>query len=97
MAALDEIGRVVQARRTNAARLETTLAARSRVRRWDWLARVLADVGAGTCSVLEHGYLERVERAHGLPRGARQVRDRISRGVVYRDVDYSGRAGRPIE
>jgi hypothetical protein len=88
MAALEEIGRVVQARRTTAARLEATLAARSRVRRREWLGRVLADVGAGTCSVLEHGYLDHVERAHGLPRGRRQVRDRISRGIVYRDVDY---------
>ena len=35
---------------------------------------VLDDVAAGTCSVLEHGYLTRVERAHGLPRAGRQVR-----------------------
>jgi hypothetical protein len=88
MAALAEIGSVLQARRTTSARLEATLHARSRLRRRDWLGSVLADVGAGTCSVLEHGYLVRIERAHGLPVARRQVRDRVSRGVVYRDVDY---------
>lgn len=41
----------------------------------------------GTCSVLEHGYLSRVERAHGLPSAARQFRDSVQ-GPVYRDVDY---------
>src|SRR5690606_31337244 len=42
---------------------------------------------AGACSVLERGYLTRVERAHGLPAAARQVRDSL-RGPVYRDVEY---------
>ena len=53
-----------------------------------WLEAVLADLDQGACSVLEHGYLTRVERPHGLPVGRRQVRDRISRGVIYRDVEY---------
>jgi hypothetical protein len=47
---------------------------------------VLADVAGGTCSVLEHEYLCRVERPHGLPLGQRQVRAGTVGGVVYRDV-----------
>ena len=34
------------------------------------------------------GYLSRVERAHGLPRGERQAVARASGGVVFRDVEY---------
>ena len=64
--ALGELSRVIQSRRTTATRLAAALAARRRIPRRDWLRSVLADVAAGTCSVLEHGYLHRVERAHGL-------------------------------
>jgi hypothetical protein len=59
-------------RRTTAARLAATLRDRPWARRRSWLAAVLDDVARGTCSVLEHGYLTRVERAHGLPTGNRQ-------------------------
>ena len=52
---------------------------------------MLDDIGAGTCSALEHGYLERVERAHGLPVAERQVRA-SSRGPVYRDVLYEAQS-----
>ncbi len=31
-----------------------------------------------------------MQRAHGLPRAAQQVRSTSSVGVVYRDVEYSG-------
>ncbi|MBV6727853.1 hypothetical protein [Nocardioides daeguensis] len=55
------------------------------------MAAVLADVTDGTCSVLEHAYLARVERAHGLPRGLRQVESRDGRGRrMFRDVVYGG-------
>ena len=50
---------------------------------------MLADVAEGACSVLEHAYLVKVERAHGLPRGCRQARATASVGVVYRDVTYA--------
>ena len=56
--------------------------------RRSWLQGALADVAAGTCSVLEHGFLTRVERPHRLPRADRQRPDRASQGVVYRDADY---------
>ncbi|HET7736774.1 MAG TPA: type IV toxin-antitoxin system AbiEi family antitoxin domain-containing protein [Nocardioidaceae bacterium] len=77
----------VQGRRTTAVRLRAALAGRPRASRRAWLDAVLEDVAAGTCSVLEHAYLVRVERGHGLPRGRRQSR---GDGPVYRDVEYDG-------
>jgi hypothetical protein len=78
----------VQARLTTAARLGDALASRSRIARRELMTGVLIDIGEGACSVLEHGYLDRVERAHGLPRSRRQVAA-SSRGPIYRDVEYS--------
>jgi hypothetical protein len=89
-AALGELARVVQSRRTTASRLRRALDQRQRISRRSWLESVLADVADGTCSVLEHGYLHRVERMHGLGRARRQVRDRLGPGVVFRDVLYEG-------
>lgn len=88
MAALDVLARAVQSRRTTAARLLDTMAERERVGRRAWLTGVLTDLADGACSVLEHGYLHRVERAHGLVGGTRQVRDVLPSGVVYRDREY---------
>jgi hypothetical protein len=88
LGALEHVGRAVQRRQTTAVRLLDTVRARPRLTQRDWLESVLADVAVGACSVLEHGYLTKVERAHGLPVARRQVRDRLHRGVVYRDVDY---------
>jgi hypothetical protein len=79
----------VRSRCTTVAHLEDALARRSRIARRRFLGDVLADVRQGTCSVLEHGYLTRVERPHGLPTGRRQARE-SSRGTVYRDVTYDG-------
>jgi hypothetical protein len=53
-----------------------------------WIHEVLNDLATGTCSVLEHGYLVHVERAHGLVPARRQVRATASTGVVYRDTQY---------
>ncbi|NYD42885.1 type IV toxin-antitoxin system AbiEi family antitoxin domain-containing protein [Nocardioides panaciterrulae] len=76
------------ARRTTTARLSAALADRPRLPRRAWLADVLADVAAGTCSVLEHGYLTLVERPHGLPEGRRQASHRHGDKRVYQDVEY---------
>lgn len=89
--AVARISEAVGARLTTADRLISALADTPRVRRRRFLAAVLADVGAGTCSALEHGYLTRVERTHGLPTAGRQVRE-SAKGVVYRDVEYADQA-----
>lgn len=77
----------VQARRTNADRLLAALGTHERIARREFLGAVLLDVAHGTCSTLEHGYLTRVERPHGLPAGERQVLA-SSRGPILRDVEY---------
>jgi hypothetical protein len=54
---------------------------------------MLVDVAVGAQSPLELVYLRDVERAHGLPRGDRQVRV-AGRRVIWIDVDYDGFATR---
>lgn len=78
----------IQGRLTTPARISAALSSRSRIARRDFLRAVLADVAAGACSALEHGYLTQVERPHGLPSAERQVRD-SARGTIYRDVTYA--------
>lgn len=80
-----------QSLRTTARRLLQVLDARRRVHRRRWLRAILVDIADGTCSVLEHAYLNRVERAHGLPRATRQSRSTASVGVCYRDNEYGQR------
>ncbi len=75
----------VGARMTTGPRLAGALRSHPRIARREFLARVIADVGAGTCSTLEQGYLARVERPHGLPFARRQVRE-SAKGPLYRDV-----------
>lgn len=94
-AAVAVLADAVQSRRTTAARMDLALARRSRIPRRGFLEDVLADVADGTCSVLEHGYLARVERPHGLPTARRQLRE-SPRGTVYRDVTYDA-FGRIVE
>lgn len=88
LAAIAVLAAGVQRGRTTAARLLTASRSRPRVAGRAWLEAVLRDIADGTCSALEHGYLVRVERPHGLPRGRRQVADATGTGRVYRDVDY---------
>lgn len=87
---IGELSRAVQSRRTTARKLLERLADRDRYPDRAWVEGVLRDVADGTCSVLEHGYLTRVERPHGLSGARRQVRDRMGAGAVYRDVLYEG-------
>jgi hypothetical protein len=88
LAALGVLAAAIQARRTTAGRLQVCLASRRRVARRDWFAAVLRDLAEGASSVLEHEYLVRVERPHGLPRGDRQARAVATTKIVYRDVAY---------
>jgi hypothetical protein len=87
LAAVAGLDDLVQARHTTAQRLLAALATRSRIARRPLLTTVLGDVAAGSCSLLEHEFLTRVERAHGLPSAQRQVRA-SARGPVFRDVVY---------
>ncbi len=86
-AAIALLADAVQSRRTTPRRLSAAVDGRTRLRRRPFLIAVLADLESGACSTLEQGYLTRVERAHGLPRGIRQAAGRSS-GRVYRDVEY---------
>ncbi|HSV38643.1 MAG TPA: hypothetical protein VLI04_07765 [Nocardioidaceae bacterium] len=85
--AIATLADAVQGRRTTARHMLRALAQRPLARRRTWLQRVLTDIAEGTNSVLEHGYLTKVERPHGLPRARRQSRG-TSTGVVYRDAEY---------
>lgn len=51
---------------------------------------MLVDLASGACSVLERGYLQHVERAHGLPIGRRQAPGRAGGASTQRDVLYEG-------
>lgn len=80
------LARAVGARLTTSARLRAAVEQHYRLR---WQRHVLAaldDIATGCHSVLEVRYLQLIERAHGLPPGARQRR----RGTWYDDVHYSG-------
>lgn len=91
LAAIAVLADACGGRRTTAARLITRLEDTARLHRRAWLRSVLEDVATGTCSVLEHGYLRRVERAHGLPVGLRQTPAIDGAGRrVFRDVHYGG-------
>jgi hypothetical protein len=75
-------------RRTTPARIRSELDSLPWLRGRRVLRRVLADASEGVHSLLEEGYLLRVERAHGLPRAQRQVRATSGDTVVYRDAEY---------
>ncbi|MCG7320834.1 hypothetical protein [Arsenicicoccus bolidensis] len=70
--AIGLVTRACQRQLTTADRLLERLRGRSRHRRRALLMGLLEDAAGGTTSFLEHGYLTRVERAHGLPPTRRQ-------------------------
>jgi hypothetical protein len=88
IAVLAVLADLCQARHTTPSPIREVLDATPRVRDRMWIRRVLTDLSEGTCSVLEHGYVTRVERAHGLPHGLRQVGRVTAQGLVLRDVSY---------
>ena len=76
----------VQKRLTTPRRLGAAAEERSRLRHRSLLMDLVADTAKGAESPLEIRYLRDVERAHGLPDGARQ---RSRTGLPYlQDVDY---------
>ena len=68
--------------------LRAALAERPKATGRALLAGMIDDVDQGACSVLERGYLRRVERAHGLPRGERQRSSEATGRRTYLDVSY---------
>jgi hypothetical protein len=89
LAAISALASVVGARRTVADRLRVEVERRGRLRRRTLLTEVLVDLEQGTQSVLEHGYLDRVVRPHGLPEPtARQARVVATAGAQYRDAAH---------
>jgi very-short-patch-repair endonuclease len=89
-----------------AARLRAALDSRPRVRWRADLEIVLAEIGSGAHSLLEHRYIRDVERPHGLPRATRQARTgsgRRSRFVdnLYEDarlaIELDGQVAHAIE
>lgn len=83
------LARAVQERVVTPQEISSVLESRTRVPRRRFLLALLDDLASGTDSVLEHGYLTRVERAHGLPRGRRQGRVvglREHRDVLYEEA-----------
>lgn len=76
-------------RLTTTLRLRAALDRRKKLRWRPELAAALSDVASGCHSALERLYLNRVERAHGLPRGARQAPGRTARRRRYDDIRYA--------
>jgi hypothetical protein len=87
--ALGVVADAVQQGRTTVPRLVEALGERPRLKHRRFLLEVLVDIQSGVYSVLEHRYLVRVERRHGLPVGARQRRVSGGRAAAFRDVDYA--------
>lgn len=90
MDALAVLSRAVGGRFSTAARLHRASVRRPRMQRRRWLAGVLADIDQGSHSVLEHGFVSRVAKPHGIPRPHQQARELTAIGVVYRDAAYRG-------
>lgn len=87
LAAISALAAAVGSRRTVADRLRLEIERRGRLRRRALLSRLLVDLELGTHSVLEHGYLARVLRPHGLPEPTdRQAVVHAEGGTEYRDA-----------
>ena len=81
------LGRGFQRGITTESTLRARLANRARHRRRQLLTDVLGDVADGAESAMEVRYVRDVERAHGLPRGRRQLPTVIG-GTRLHDVAY---------
>lgn len=86
MARISQLAAAVNSRRTSARRLRESLDGRARYTSRQLVAALLGDIESGTWSVLEHGYLQRVERPHRLPFARRQARAVVRGRSTYRDA-----------
>ena len=93
--AIAALADAISARRTTAGRIcRAPRRSRASSLAATFLHDVLRDLDVGTCSVLEHGYLTRIEGPHGLP-DRRAAGAGLEQRSVYRDVVYDAlRAGR---
>lgn len=82
--------RACQRRLTVPDRLSAAMARRKKMRWRTMLEGALDDARGGVQSLLERRYLYRVERAHGLPAGERQLPGMVNGRRVWRDVYYRG-------
>jgi hypothetical protein len=87
-AAVDWLSRACGKRLTTTSRLAAALRERGRVRWRAGLRYALDDTANGAHNLFELLFCRLVERAHGLPAAARQVRRARGGGVEYDDVDY---------
>lgn len=81
----DRIGR----RGLTADAVRRAVLAHPTLRRRRLVLALLDDIETGVESVLEHGYLTRVERPHGLPTPTRQAARAGRNGPERRDLDYA--------
>ena len=72
----------------SAEEILTAMGRRKRQRHRQLVKDVPADVTGGVESLLEHKYLVRVERPHGLPKGQRQVKAVAHGRPIRKDVEY---------
>ncbi len=92
---IDAIARVAEVASRSyvtAATLQEALNRAHSLRRRKLIQGLVDDLATGTHSVLEHGYLTKVERAHGLPSGRRQSPRTGASGNQFRDIEYEGYA-----
>jgi len=82
------ICRAIGRRRTTADRIRQAMDARKKMRWRREIDLALGDAEDGALSVLEHRYVRRVERPHGLPAAHRQARIRRRSGNRYLDNLY---------
>lgn len=87
-AAFHALTQVAHARRTTPDRVLAALDQRPRLPGRGMIRGMLHDLRDGACSVLEREYLQRVERAHGLPRADRQRASRATGQLTLQDVPY---------
>ena len=92
---IDAIARVAEVASRSyvtATTLQEALNRAHSLRRRKLIQGLVDDLATGTHSVLEHGYLTNVERAHGLPSGRRQSPRIGASGNQFRDIEYEGYA-----
>jgi hypothetical protein len=87
-AAFHALAEVAHGRRTTAERILTDLDRRTRVPGRRVIRDLLCDFRDGAHSVLERGYMHRVERAHGLPVPDRQDTSTVTGRRTDSDLHY---------